>query len=171
MTDDDGYFTNSAFRQSFFLSLLGRVAPTFSFFAPVPVIFRAMRSILVAVALLTFGVIAEAQQARKIPRIGYISGSGSTKNQGPFVAALRQGMRDLGYVDGKNFEIEYRGAEGKLENITTLVQELIQLNVDILVTPLPPALRAAEDAVISRVPIEGTDYCRLRFPAIREDTL
>lgn len=56
---------------------------------------------------------AEAQQATKIPRIGYVSGTGNASNQGPYVEALRQGLRDLGYVEGKNFVIEYRGAEGK----------------------------------------------------------
>ena len=105
-----------------------------------------MRSILVAVAVLVFAVNAQAQQAKKIPRIGYVSGTGTPKDQGPFVEALRQGMRDLGYAEGKNFEIEYRGAEGKIENIPALVQELVQLNVDILVAPLPPAIRAAKQA-------------------------
>jgi hypothetical protein len=56
---------------------------------------------------------AEAQPPSKIPRIGYVSGTGSASNPGPYVEALRQGLRDLGYVEGKNFEIEFRGAEGK----------------------------------------------------------
>jgi hypothetical protein len=57
--------------------------------------------------------VAEAQQATKIPRIGYVSGTGNASNQGPYVEALRQGLRDLGYIEGKNFAIEYPGAEGK----------------------------------------------------------
>src|SRR4029450_8088395 len=51
--------------------------------------------------------------AQQPARIGYISATGSASNPGPYVEALRQGLRDLGYVEGKNFEIEFRGAEGK----------------------------------------------------------
>ena len=57
---------------------------------------------------------------------------------------MRQGLRDLGYVEGKNFEIEFRGAEGKVETVPNLVAELIQLKVDILVLPVVSALRAAK---------------------------
>ena len=58
----------------------------------------------------------QAQQPTKIPRIGYVSGTGSPSNPGPYVEALRQGLRDLGYIEGKNIVIEYRGAEGKVES-------------------------------------------------------
>ena len=63
--------------------------------------------------LLSPRFLAEAQQPAKIPRIGYISGTGSQSDPGPYVEALRQGLRDLGHIDGKNVVIEYRGAEGK----------------------------------------------------------
>jgi len=53
---------------------------------------------------------AQAQQQGKIPRIGYVSGTGSTSNPGPYVEALRQGLRDLDYTEGKDFVIEFRGA-------------------------------------------------------------
>ena len=67
---------------------------------------------LVAGAMLfALCVAAEAQQAGKVPRIGYVSGTGSPSDPGPYVEALRQGLRDLGYVEGKSFVIEYRGAE------------------------------------------------------------
>jgi hypothetical protein len=68
---------------------------------------------LLATVLLTTAPPAEAQSQAKIPRIGYVSGTGDSSNPGPYVEALRQGLRDLGYVEGKNFVIEYRGAEGK----------------------------------------------------------
>ena len=55
--------------------------------------------------------------------------TGDSSNPGPYVAALRQGLRDLGYIDGKNIVIEYRGAEGKLERIPGIVAELVQLKV------------------------------------------
>jgi hypothetical protein len=77
----------------------------------------ALPSILVAVVLLALGVTAEAQQPIKTPRIGYISGPGDASNPGPYVEALRQGLRDLGYVESKNFIIEYRGAGGKKQSV------------------------------------------------------
>ena len=63
----------------------------------------AVVSILVATVLLAVAAIAQAQQQAKIPRIGYISGTGDSVNQGPYVEALRQGLRDLGYVEGKKY--------------------------------------------------------------------
>ena len=89
---------------------------------------------------------AEAQQPAKIPRIGYVSGTGNALDQGPYVEALRQGLRDLGYVEGKNVAIEYRGAEGKLDLFPSLVNELVQLKVDVLVLPVLSAILAAKQA-------------------------
>jgi putative ABC transport system substrate-binding protein len=78
----------------------------------------------------------DAQQPAKIPRIGYVSGTGDPSNPGPYVEALRQGLRDLGYIEGKNIVIEYRGAEGNLDRVPSLVNELVQLKVDVLVVPI-----------------------------------
>ena len=97
--------------------------------------------------LLALCVSAEAQPQAKIPRIGYISGTGDSSNPGPYVEALRQGLRDLGYVEGKNFAIEFRGAEGKPERMPSLVTELVHLKVDVLVVPTAGgAIRAAKQA-------------------------
>jgi putative tryptophan/tyrosine transport system substrate-binding protein len=100
-----------------------------------------------------------AQQPGKVPRIGYISGTGSTSDPGPYVEALRRGLHDLGHIDGKNFIIEYRGAEGKLDRIPSLVNELVQLKVDVLVVPIPSAIRAAKQATktIPVVMVTGLD--------------
>ena len=89
---------------------------------------------------------ADAQQATKIPRIGYVSGTGNPSDPGPYVEALRQGLRDLGHFDGKNILIEYRGAEGKVDRIPSLVAELVQLNVDVLVVVTLSSIRAAKQA-------------------------
>ena len=89
---------------------------------------------------------AEAQQPEKIPRIGYLSGTGDPTNPEPQVEAFRQGLRDLGYVEGKNILVEYRYAEGKPDRIPSLVAELVQLKVDVLVATAPPAIRAAKQA-------------------------
>ena len=98
---------------------------------------------LLATVVLGTITFAQAQQPTKIPRIGYLSGTGDASNQGPYVAALRQGLRDLGYIEGKNYAIEFRGAGGKAEPVSSLVAELIELKVDVLVLPLSSAIRAA----------------------------
>src|SRR5687768_16163225 len=85
---------------------------------------------------------AQAQQSGKIHRIGYVSGTGTASDQGPYVEALREGMRSLGYTEGKHFQIEYRGAEAQMDRVPSLVSELVQLNVDVLVMPIRPAILA-----------------------------
>ena len=76
----------------------------------------AVPSILVAVVLLALGVIAEAQQPKKVPRIGYLSAtdpaSESTRSE-----AIRLALRELGYIEGQNIAIEYRYAEGKRRSV------------------------------------------------------
>ena len=86
----------------------------------------------------------------KIPRIGYLTASSPSVNP-TRVEAFRQGLRELGYVEGKNIVIEWRYAEGKLDRLPALVAELVRLNVDIIVTAGPPATRAAKEAT-SRFP-------------------
>ena len=103
-------------------------------------------SALVAVIFLAVAMSAVAQQPTKIPRIGYIYGTGNDANQGPYVEALRQGLRELGYIEGKTFTIEYRGAEGKTDRVPTLVSELIELQVNVLIAPILPAVLAAKQA-------------------------
>ena len=65
-----------------------------------------------------------------------VSGSGDPSNPGPPVEAFRQGLRDLGYIEGKNILVEYRYAEGKRDRIPSLVAELVQLKVDVLVVTI-----------------------------------
>jgi putative ABC transport system substrate-binding protein len=90
---------------------------------------------------------AEAQQPTKIPRIGYVSGSGNPKAPGPLVEGFRQGLRDLGYIEGKNILVEYRyTVEAGLDRIPGLVTELVQLKVDVLVATSTLPIRAAKQA-------------------------
>jgi ABC-type uncharacterized transport system substrate-binding protein len=103
-------------------------------------------SILFIAVLLAVAVIADAQQPKKVPLIGYISGGGDASNPGSSIAAFRQGLRDLGYTEGKNILVEYRSAEGKLDRIPAFVAELVQLKVDVLVSTNLPAIRAAKQA-------------------------
>src|SRR5262245_27230756 len=84
---------------------------------------------------------AVAQQPGKVPRIGFIS-----NNPGALVESFRRGLRDHGYVEGKNILVEYRYIEGDRERNPSLVAELVELNVDILVATSPPTIRAAKQA-------------------------
>jgi putative ABC transport system substrate-binding protein len=88
---------------------------------------------------------ANAQQAGKVHRIGYLStqspSAGSTS-----LDAFRQALRDLGYVDEKNVVIEYRFAEGRIDWLKDLAAELVRLNVDVMVTGGTPGTRAAQQA-------------------------
>jgi putative ABC transport system substrate-binding protein len=104
--------------------------------------------------LLAFGVPADAQQPTKVPRIGYVSGSGDPKTPGPLVEGFRQGLRDLGYIEGKNILVEYRYTEG-LDRVPGLVTELVQLKVDVLVATFTVAIRAAKQAT-KTIPIVMT---------------
>ena len=91
------------------------------------------------------GVQAQAQQPTKIPRIGFLSGASPPTNV-PRHDAFRQGLRELGYVEGKNIVIEYRYAEGKIDLLRALAAELVSLKVDILLTAGPGPTRAAKAA-------------------------
>jgi ABC-type uncharacterized transport system substrate-binding protein len=95
---------------------------------------------------------SEAQQPKKVPRIGYVSGSGDPNTLTRGIETFRQGLRDLGYIEGKNIVVEYRYAEGKLDMFPSLVAELIQLKVDVLVSPVITAVRAAKQATTT-IPI------------------
>ena len=99
----------------------------------------------------TFGgvvgvALATTPQPPKIPRIGYVSGTGSATEQGPYVEALRRGLRDLGHIEGRSYFIEYRGAEGKLDRIPSIVNELVQSRVDVIVAPIAGVIHAAKQA-------------------------
>ena len=87
---------------------------------------------------------AEAQQAGKVPRIGYLSANRAAFLHLP--EAFRQGLRDLGYVEGRNVVIEYGDAEGKLERFPALAAELVALKVDVIVAPPTVAALAAQQA-------------------------
>jgi ABC-type uncharacterized transport system substrate-binding protein len=89
---------------------------------------------------------AEAQQPKKVPRIGYVSGTGDSTNPGPYLEALRQGLKAHGYVDGQNIAIEYRGAGGELGRTREFIAELLTLKVDVLILPTPETIRAAKQA-------------------------
>jgi putative tryptophan/tyrosine transport system substrate-binding protein len=104
--------------------------------------------------LLALSVRVEAQQAKKIPRIGFIA-SGTPSTSAPYRDAFQQGLRGLGYVEGKNIVVEYRFAEGKLDRIPDLTTELVGLKVDAIVVVSSSSARAAKK-VTTTVPIVMT---------------
>jgi putative ABC transport system substrate-binding protein len=111
---------------------------------------NAVPSILVAVVLLVLGVIAEAQQPR-VPRVGYVFATTSSEGQ-DLLRAIREGLRELGYMEGRSIALEVRWAEGRYERLPALVAELVHLKVDILVVATTPGALAAKSAT-STIPV------------------
>jgi ABC-type uncharacterized transport system substrate-binding protein len=101
---------------------------------------------LLAAVILGFVSFTEAQKPAKIPRIGIVGGSQDVNDPRSNTNVLRQALRDLGYVEGKNILVELRSAEGKNERFPSLVTELVQLNVDVLVSTSSVAVHAAKQA-------------------------
>jgi putative ABC transport system substrate-binding protein len=100
----------------------------------------------IVVALTVCGARAEAQQPKKIPRIGYLSPNDAA-SESTRIGAIRLGLRELGYIDGQNITFEYRYAEGKRDRQPELAAELVRLKVDIiLVTGGDAVIRAAKNA-------------------------
>jgi putative tryptophan/tyrosine transport system substrate-binding protein len=98
-----------------------------------------------AALLWVFDFPAEAQQPLKVPRIGYIAGVARSTNP-VRIEAFRQGLRELGYEEGKNIIIEQRYASGKVEDLPALAAELVQLKVDVIVTGGPTVTRVVKEA-------------------------
>jgi putative ABC transport system substrate-binding protein len=108
-------------------------------------------SIIVVALLLALGYSAQAQQPKKVPRVGYLTVASLASNVAR-VEAFRQGLRELGYVEGKNIAIEWRSAEGKFERQSELAAELVRLKVDVIVSSGPTMTRAAKEATAT-IPI------------------
>jgi putative ABC transport system substrate-binding protein len=94
---------------------------------------------------------AEAQQPTKIPRIAYLTGNSPSTNPAR-IEAFRQGLRELGFVEGKNIIIEWRYAEGKADRLPALAAELVRVKVEVIVTTGPGPTRAAKEATTT-IPI------------------
>lgn len=94
----------------------------------------------------------EAQQAGKVPRIGYLNPNAATANPRLF-EAFRQGLRDLGYVEGRNLQIEFRSAEAKPERLQVLAAELVALRVDVIVTGAGTLAALAARQATGTIPI------------------
>jgi len=122
--------------------------------------------VILTLSFLVVPLVADAQPLANVHRIGRLS-SGSPPGNDPNaqVLAFRQGLRDLGYIEGQNLVIEYRWAEGREERLPALAAELVRLPVDVLVAASAPAARAAQQATttIPIVIVTRTDPVRAGF--------
>jgi putative tryptophan/tyrosine transport system substrate-binding protein len=123
----------------------------------------ASPAILVAVVLLAVAVIAEAQQPKKVARIGYLSGLDPATDSAR-VEGLRLALRELGYIEGQNIAMEYRFAEGRPDRESGLAAELVRLKVDIIVVSTGDVTIQAAKNATKTIPIvmmgQGTDPVR-----------
>ena len=106
---------------------------------------------VLSAALLALSFPAQAQQPLKVPRIAFLSAV-SPSSISPRTEAFRQGLRELGYVEGKSIVIEYRWAEGKFDRLPDLAAELVRLKVDVILSGGPTATRPAKEATVT-IPI------------------
>ena len=111
---------------------------------------RAFIGIL-ARGLLAAPLAAEAQQAGKVWKLGYLD-QGAAARSKPYVDGLKQGLHDLGWIEGRNILIEVRFAEGKTDQLPRLAAELVRLKMDVIVTSTTPAALAAKHAT-TMIPI------------------
>ena len=113
----------------------------------------AMLSALCFISAMLFAlcVSVQAQQPKKIPRIGLLI-SASTAATAPYIESFRQGLRELGYIEGKNIILEIRGGEAKYDRLPDIAAELVRLKVDIIVAGGNPAVRAAMKATSTPTP-------------------
>jgi putative ABC transport system substrate-binding protein len=126
---------------------------------------------MIPASLLAAPLVAEAQPAGKLYRIGFL-GTGNLTSWGPGIEALRLGLQDHGYVEGRNITIEYRWAENRYDRLPELAAELVRLNLDVIIThgtPCTLALKRATSTtpiVMSIIgnPVENGAVARLARP-------
>ncbi|HSE89029.1 MAG TPA: ABC transporter substrate-binding protein [Candidatus Binatia bacterium] len=116
---------------------------------------RKLGSFALCAMLLSLSASAEAQQPKKVTRIGYLRFAGVASVNPLRTDAFRLGLRQLGYTEGKDIIIEYRNADGKLDRLNELATELVRLKVDVIVTAGPAPTRAAKTATAT-IPIVMT---------------
>ena len=112
---------------------------------------KGVFSVLYVGIMLAVAAVADAQEPKKVPKIGFLVGP-SRSFFASRMESFQQGLHSLGYIEGKNIVIEYRYAEGKADRLPTLAAELVGLNVDVIVTSATPSVLAAKKAT-STIPV------------------
>jgi putative ABC transport system substrate-binding protein len=110
---------------------------------------KSVYSLALIALLFALCVSAQAQQPKKVPRVGFLT---LLTKPDPREEAFVQGLRELGYIDGQNITIEYRRAAGTVEHLPALAKELVRLKVDLIVARSTPAIEAAKN-VTKTIPI------------------
>jgi putative ABC transport system substrate-binding protein len=113
-------------------------------------------AVVLTLSLVFVPLAAEAQQSTKIPRIGLLGG-GSASTNAARTDAFRRGLRELGYVEGKNIVIEELWADGKADRLPALVAELVRLKVDVIISAGPTVTRAVKEANVTTPVVMGFD--------------
>jgi putative ABC transport system substrate-binding protein len=119
--------------------------------------------VMLTLSLLMAPLAARAQSPAKMPRIGWLGPNPPE----PSLEVFKQGLRDLGWIEGQTIAIEYRWTTGQVDRLPALAAELVRLQVDLIVAVSSPAVRAAKDATTS-IPIviaAAVDPVRLGFVA------
>src|SRR5262252_3375248 len=111
-------------------------------------------AVMLALSLTLAPLVAGAQQAGKVPRIGFL-GVSSPSDRPPLLDAFRQRLRELGWVEGQNIVIDYRYAEGRVDRLPDLAAELVRLKVDLIVSEGTQGVTAAKNAT-ETIPIVMT---------------
>ena len=106
---------------------------------------RKLYGLALGAMLLALSFPAEAQQPKKLHRIGILL-VGSSSFYSAWIDVFRQGLKELGYIEGKNIAIEYRYAEGKADRLPALAAELVGLKVDVIFTSSTPSVLAVKKA-------------------------
>ena len=132
---------------------------------------KTITTLALGAMLLALGFPVEAQQAKKVPRIGFLS---ARPEMDPREEAFRQGLRELGYIEGQNIVTEWRFAKGKADLFRDLAAELVRLKVDVIVTGTQPGVRAVKQAT-NTIPIVmvtgdavGSGFCQQPCSARRK---
>ena len=112
---------------------------------------HALRRAALSAMLFALCVSAQAQEAKKLPRIGFLSATSPSANSAR-IDAFRQGLHDFGYVEDQNIFIEWRWAEGKFDQLSSLAAELVRLKVDVIVSSGPSPTRFSKQATTT-IPI------------------
>ena len=112
------------------------------------------REVMLLLGAMTAPVTLRAQQ-KAMPVIGFLSASSAPSSPDPYIVALHQGLSETGYVEGQNFAMEYRAAEGHYDRLRALAADLVGGKVDVIVTPGQVATLAAKNAT-STIPIVFT---------------
>src|SRR6266581_5684557 len=123
---------------------------------------RLIKLVILTLSLVVAPFAVEGQPTGKVYRIGVLETMSSALNAAN-LDAFRQGLRELGYVEGQNFVIEYRSADGRPERFPGLATELVRLKVDLIVTRGTPAVMAAEKATGSIPIVMATSADPTRF--------